>query len=107
MGELMTGLAATAPSRALQHARGLVDRRCAGEPLQYVIGSWGFRTLDLLVDRRVLIPRPETEEVAGAAIAAARQHERPLVVDLGTGSGAIGLAVAAEVPAAEVWATDV
>ena len=46
----------------------MVARRAGGEPLQYVLGRWGFRTLDLLVDRRVLIPRPETEVVAGLAI---------------------------------------
>jgi release factor glutamine methyltransferase len=83
----------------------LVERRAAGEPLQYVVGSWGFRTLDLLVDRRVLIPRPETELVAGLAIDAVPAGGR--VVDLGTGSGAIALSLAAERwPDVEVWATD-
>jgi len=86
----------------------LVARRAAGEPLQYVLGRWGFRTLDLLVDRRVLIPRPETEVVAGLAIDAAAALDRTaVVVDLGTGSGAIALSVAAERwPHVEVWATD-
>jgi release factor glutamine methyltransferase len=86
----------------------LVRRRVAGEPLQYVLGRWGFRTLDLLVDRRVLIPRPETEVVAGLAIdALAAREGTPIAVDLGTGSGAIALAIAAERwPAVEVWATD-
>ncbi len=86
----------------------MVQRRAAGEPLQYVLGRWGFRTLDLLVDRRVLIPRPETEVVAGFAIDAAGALERPaVVVDLGTGSGAIALSLAAERwPHVEVWATD-
>ena len=51
------------------HFDAMVARRPAGEPLQYVLGRWGFRTLDLLVDRRVLIPRPETEEVVGYALA--------------------------------------
>ena len=58
----------------------LVARREQGEPLQYVLGRWGFRTLDLMVDRRVLIPRPETESVAGLAIDAVnalRRHQRP------------------------------
>jgi release factor glutamine methyltransferase len=92
----------------------LVARRAAGEPLQYVIGQWGFRTLDLVVDRRVLIPRPETEQVVEAALAeldrlaAGRStSERLVAVDLGTGSGAIALAVAAERERVEVWATDV
>lgn len=86
----------------------MVARRAAGEPLQYVLGRWAFRTLDLLVDRRVLIPRPETEVVAGLAIDAAAALDRPAVVaDLGTGSGAIALSLAAERwPHIEVWATD-
>jgi release factor glutamine methyltransferase len=87
-----------------------VERRAAGEPLQYVLGSWGFRALDLYVDRRVLIPRPETEVVVDVALAALRalrvDGDAPLVVDLGTGSGAIALAIATEVPDAHVWATD-
>ena len=87
----------------------MVARRAHGEPLQYVLGRWGFRTLDLLVDRRVLIPRPETEVVAGLAIDALAALDRPgVAVDLGTGSGAIALSLAAERwPHVEVWATDV
>jgi len=86
----------------------MVARRAAGEPLQYVLGRWGFRTLDLFVDGRVLIPRPETEVVAGLAIDALAALDHPgLAVDLGTGSGAIALAIAAERwPHVEVWATD-
>ncbi|HVV37876.1 MAG TPA: peptide chain release factor N(5)-glutamine methyltransferase [Acidimicrobiales bacterium] len=87
-----------------------VERRRAGEPLQYVLGAWGFRQLDLYVDRRVLIPRPETEWVVEVALAALRAlrytNEAPTVVDLGTGSGAIALSIAKEVPDAHVWATD-
>jgi release factor glutamine methyltransferase len=86
-----------------------VSRRRAGEPLQYVLGSWGFRHLDLLVDRRVLIPRPETELVVDEALTLAAELGPPLLIaDLGTGSGAIALALAQELPlgAAEVWATD-
>lgn len=86
----------------------MVDRRTQGEPLQYVLGRWGFRTLDLYVDRRALIPRPETEVVAGLAVDALGALGRPgVAVDLGTGSGAIALALAAERwPEVEVWATD-
>jgi release factor glutamine methyltransferase len=88
----------------------MVRRRLAGEPLQYVMGRWAFRHLDLLVDARVLIPRPETELVAQVAIEAARavQPSR-VVVDMGTGSGAIGLSLAHELPLAgtTVWLTDV
>ena len=98
----------------------LLARRAAGEPVQYVLGEWSFCGLDLLVDRRVLIPRPETEIVAEIAI---REVERLgervgppdpwsgglthyVVADLGTGSGALALALAASLPDAEVWATD-
>ena len=88
----------------------LLARRCSGEPLQYVLGQWSFRTLELHLTNDVLIPRPETEHVAGVAIAAAQTAARlgpPTVVDLGTGSGAIALSVAVEVPSSLVWATDV
>lgn len=94
--------------REVRYVDQMVARRATGEPLQYVLGRWGFRTLDLLVDRRVLIPRPETEVVAGLAIDALAALDRPgIAVDLGTGSGAIALSLAAERwPHVEVWATD-
>ena len=85
----------------------LLARRVKGEPLQYVLGRWAFRTLDLFVDANVLIPRPETEMVAGLAIDALRIHDAPLVADLGTGSGAIACSLAVELPTARVWASDV
>jgi release factor glutamine methyltransferase len=87
----------------------LLARRQAGEPLQYVLGSWAFRTIELMVDPRVLIPRPETEVVVGVALDRARAWPDPIrAVDLGTGSGAIALALAAELPigSVEVWGTD-
>lgn len=91
----------------------MVARREAGEPLQYVLGGWGFRQLDLFVDRRVLIPRPETEQVVEAALVEVRRMGgagaavAPVcVVDLGTGSGAIALSIAVEHVHASVWATD-
>ena len=91
--------------REVRHVDQMVARRAGGEPLQYVLGRWAFRTLDLYVDRRVLIPRPETEVVAGLAIDALPADG--VFVDLGTGSGAIALSAAAERwPAIEVWATD-
>lgn len=103
LGELVT-------QRMGLHVQRMIERRLSGEPLQYVMGRWAFRHLDLLVDRRVLIPRPETEAVAQVAIDVARavQSER-VVVDLGTGSGAIGLAVAHEssLVGTSVWLTDV
>lgn len=107
-GELHTVLATPATARGVARFDAMVGRREAGEPLQYVLGSWGFRTLDLMVDRRVLIPRPETEVVAGLAIEEIRRREDgALVADLGTGSGAIAIAVAVECATARVVAVDV
>ncbi|NOX29614.1 MAG: peptide chain release factor N(5)-glutamine methyltransferase [Actinobacteria bacterium] len=85
----------------------MLARRAAGEPIQYVLGHWPFRSLDLLVDRRALIPRPETESLAGHALAVLEPMiGNPTVVDLGTGCGAIGLSIAAENRSARVWLTD-
>lgn len=103
-----------APPAAAGTCRSMVRRRLAGEPLQYVLGRWGFRTLDLTVDRRALIPRPETEqvvEVARRELSRLRTQgagDGPWVaVDLGTGSGAIALSLLVEEPGVVVWATDV
>jgi release factor glutamine methyltransferase len=98
-----------ATQRAVARFDALIARRLTGEPLQYVLGSWSFRTLELMVDERVLIPRPETEVVAGIALDVARRVDGIVrVVDLGTGSGAIALSMAAELPigSVEVWGTD-
>ena len=86
----------------------LVARRASREPLQHITGVAGFRYLDLLVGPGALVPRPETELVAGAAIELARRvgTRPPLVVDLGTGTGAIALAVASEVDGSVVNAVD-
>jgi release factor glutamine methyltransferase len=107
--ELVVHLDEEAPERARLGCARMVARRQAGEPLQYAIGAWGFRRLDLYLDRRVLIPRPETEQVVEVACDELRRLavRSPIAVDLGTGSGAIALSVASEVPGAEVWATDV
>lgn len=108
--ELFVNETEAVSARGVAFFDALVARRCTGEPLQYVLGQWSFRTLELHLTRDVLIPRPETEHVAGIAIAAAVSAARfgpPTVVDLGTGSGAIALSVAAEVPSSLVWATDV
>src|SRR3954471_2141352 len=104
--EYALGLDQPVPARAMPYFQGMLSRRKAGEPLQYVLGRWGFRTLDLFVDQRVLIPRPETEEVVTHALTELDRLDGKVVVDLGTGSGAIALAVAAERREVEVWATD-
>ncbi len=88
----------------------MLGRRVAGEPLQYVLGAWAFRTLDLFVDPRVLIPRPETEIVAGHALDELQRRAAGnmlLAADLGCGSGAIGLSLVAERVDVEVVCTDV
>ncbi|HEU5001610.1 MAG TPA: peptide chain release factor N(5)-glutamine methyltransferase [Actinomycetota bacterium] len=85
----------------------LVERRGAGEPLQYLTGRQVFRGLDLQVGPGVLVPRPETEVVVERALALIAAVPSPVVVDVGTGSGAIALAIAAERPSAAVWATEV
>ena len=106
--ELWLHIDEAATARAADFVARMVRRRLAGEPIQYVLGRWQFRRLDLLVDRRVLIPRPETEVVGEAAVTQLRRGSarRPVVVDLGTGSGALGLSVAHEVSGARVWCTD-
>ena len=108
-GECYVGLAQGASQRQLVHLDSMLSRRLAGEPLQYVLGRWGFRGLDLMVSPAVLIPRPETEILAGLAVAELTRRTPPggLVVDLGTGCGAVGLAVAAECETAQVVLTDV
>jgi release factor glutamine methyltransferase len=118
--ELLTNEHELATAPAEKHLDDMLQRRADGEPLQYVLGRWNFMGLDLLVDRRVLIPRPETEVVAQVAIeeavrlGARRGKHNPwvaadtsyAVADLGTGSGALALTLARELPDAEVWATD-
>ena len=119
-GETVIVDAGPATRRGTNQLEVLLARRLGGEPLQYVLGEWSFRDLDLLVDRRVLIPRPETEVIVEVALREAERlgarvgapdrwagaREAFAVADLGTGSGAIAIALERELPDAEVWATD-
>jgi release factor glutamine methyltransferase len=86
-----------------------IARRAAGEPLQYVLGSWDFFGREFLLSPETLIPRPETEGLAERAVAALRRSPmmRPIALDVGTGSGAIAVTLAAEVPSSRVVATDI
>jgi release factor glutamine methyltransferase len=94
------------PPGALQQYDALVGRRAGREPLQHLTGVAWFRHVELAVGPGVFVPRPETELLAGWAVAAAGALERPVVVDLCTGSGAIAKAVADEVPGADVHAVE-
>ena len=87
-------------------ARALVERRGRREPLAYVLGEWGFRRLTLRTDARALVPRPETEIVVERALALMEGVASPRMLDVGTGGGAIALAIASERPDARVTATD-
>ena len=85
----------------------LIDRRLTGEPIQYITGETEFYGLAFRVTRDVLIPRPETEHLVEKVIELAGGWERPRIVDVGTGSGAIAVALAAKLPDAAIAATDI
>ncbi|MDQ2809605.1 MAG: peptide chain release factor N(5)-glutamine methyltransferase [Chloroflexota bacterium] len=104
--QLYTRLRDPWPAAALDAFSALLRRRLAGEPVAYIIGHKDFYGLDLLVDARVLIPRPETEELVGAALAAVPADSPGPVADIGTGSGAIALALARHRPQLRVYGCD-
>jgi release factor glutamine methyltransferase len=94
------------PGAAATRWPSLLARRAAGEPLAYVVGEREFCGLRLAVSSAVLVPRPETELLVRWALERLLEAPAPRVVDLGTGSGAIALAIAHAAPQAQVWATD-
>lgn len=94
-----------APAGAAERFRGLLGRRLAGEPVAYLTGEREFYGRPFAVDRRVLIPRPETEHLVEAALAQDLPAE-PRILDLGTGSGCVAVTLALEQAAARVVATD-
>jgi release factor glutamine methyltransferase len=102
---LLAGIARPLPPEVENTFATLVARRSRREPVQHLVGEWEFWSLPLVVDRRVLVPRPETELLVETAlrVAPAAGH----ILDVGTGSGAIAAALACERPAAAVWASDV
>ncbi len=97
----------TLPAHSTSDFRAWVRRRRAGEPIQYITGEAEFYGLSFRVNRDVLIPRPETEHLVEKAIELARGFERQRIVDVGTGSGAVAVALASNLPDAEIHATDV
>jgi release factor glutamine methyltransferase len=116
---LLRDLDSQVPTQAKARLESLVRRRLSGEPLQHVLGHWGFRALDVVVDSRVLVPRPETEFVVAVALSEIDRLSDSrsagggqlsatelLAVDLGTGSGVIALSLALERTAVRVLATD-
>ncbi len=105
-GQLYARLRDPWPPDLLEPFGELLRRRLAGEPVAYIVGHKDFYGLDLLVDRRVLIPRPETEELVGAVLAALPDDATGPVADIGTGSGAVALALAKHRPNLRVYACD-
>ncbi len=95
------------PADEAQHFEALIDRRARREPLSHILGKVGFWTLELEVGPEVLTPRADTETVVEAALAAVQDRQAPLrILDIGTGSGAIALALLSELPNAIAVATD-
>ncbi len=106
LGTTRSGLAARGDDE-VEGLEPLLARREAREPLAYVLGAWGFRRLTLKTDARALVPRPETETLVERALALVAAIERPRILDVGVGSGAIALALKDERPDAVVVGVDI
>ncbi len=104
---LLTSQDEPLPEETRARFESLVGERARRRPLQHLVGSQAFWRQELLVDGRVLIPRPDTEILVERALAELSAVERPTVVDVGTGSGCIAIALASERPDAQVHAVDV
>ena len=105
----LSNLSKIAPTDQLPLLESLVARRINREPLSYITGKTEFFKRQFTVDERVLIPRPESEQLVVQAIGYVRKCgiENPRIADVGTGSGAIAISIALEMPSAEVFATDI
>lgn len=106
VGVSRSGLYAAPQRQVPAELDALLARRQSREPLAYVLGEWGFRRLTLKTDARALVPRPETEVVVERCLALLQDRSEPRVLDLGAGTGAIGLAIADEHPDARVTCID-
>lgn len=108
---LYAGVHDALPAQRERDFRGMLQRRCARQPLQYITGRQEFWSLDFTLTPDVLIPRPETERVVELTLAAVRRdfpsEERLTLCDVGTGSGCLAVALARELPHARIWAIDV
>ena len=85
----------------------IAQRRLTGEPTSYITGNKEFYGLDFYVNKDVLIPRPETEHLVDKALVLARKYDNPFIADIGTGSGAIAVSLAVNLPRAKIIATDI
>ena len=105
----LSNLSKIAPTDQLPLLESLVARRINREPLSYITGKTEFFKRQFTVDERVLIPRPESEQLVAQAINYVRKYgiENPRIADVGTGSGAIAISIALEMPSAEVFASDI
>ena len=105
--QLFTEIDSPLKKRQEDTYRTFIKRRIKGEPSAYITGHREFFGLDFFVDKRVLIPRPETEILVEQAIARAGNYQSPVMVDVGTGCGAIAVSLALHLPHAEIYAVDI